>query len=113
MPNGRSGGFLLDKAELKRLIATTAQTAVVGHVLGGSPRPTQSSGAELTALVEQCQLEHVAIEEQDGEDYIIRLSNDPILWIVVGSESPMLAALHECHSRWKTKHPDWKGWIAF
>jgi hypothetical protein len=113
MPNGRSGGFLLDKAELKRLITTMPQTEVVGDVLTGPTLPKPSSGAELTALMEQCQLDLVAVEEQDRQCYVIHVSNDPIIWIVVGSKSPILAALRECHAQWSTKHPDSKDWMAF
>jgi hypothetical protein len=113
MPNGRSGGFLLETADLKHVILNTSQVEVVAHVASGSTRPRPSTAAELVSLVNECQHERVAVEEQDGAAYIIHVSNDPILWILVGSDSPMLAALRERHSQWKTEHPDWKGWIAF
>jgi hypothetical protein len=113
MPNGRSGGFLLDTADLKHVILSTSQAEVVAHVVRGPTRPTPSTAAELVPLVDECQHERVAVEEQDGAAYLIHVSNDPILWILVKSDSPMLAALRAHHSQWKTEHPDWKGWIAF
>jgi hypothetical protein len=113
VPNGRSGGFPLAKAELRRFVTATAQTAVVGHVVADSTYPKPSTAAEFAALVDQCQLHDVAVEEQDRDYYVIHLSNRPILWLMVGSESVLFAPLRECHSRWKSEHPDWKGWLAF
>lgn len=113
MPNGRSGGFPLAKAEFRRLIAATAQTAVVGHVVAESTYPKPSTAGEFAALVDRCRLQDVAVEGQDRDCYVIHLSNRPILWLMIGSESALFALLRECHSRWNSEHPDWKGWLAF
>lgn len=113
MPNGRSGGYLLDTADLKRVIVAGPQVEVVAHVVNGPTRPKPSNAPELASLVDQCQLSRVAVEEQDGVAYVIHISDEPVLWVVVGPESPLLAHLRQLHSQWKTEHPDWEGWIAF
>jgi hypothetical protein len=98
MPNGHSGGFTLDRAELKRLVTTTPQAEVVASVVNMPFRLTPSTGAELARLVDQCQ-ERVLIEEQDYRDYIIHVSDDDpeFIWVLVRPGSPLHPLLRAPH----------------
>ena len=124
MPNGRSGGFVIKTADLKELVKTVSDTAVVGKmVVHPLPRetvpnvpPTIRAGnaAEVTRFFEECPHDRVAVEEQDNKFYIIHLSNEPkLLWLLIGSESPIFPELRQRHAQWATDHPGWKGWVAF
>ncbi len=114
MPNGRSGGFMIETAYLKELVKAVSDTAVVGHMVV-LPLPIRAANAaEVTGFVEECAHERVAVEEQDHKSYIIHLSNEPKLkWLVVGPESPIFLEIQQRHAQWMTEHPDWKGWMAF
>ena len=107
MPNGRSGAFVIETADLKRLVTTGADTAVVGLIDG---RP--ASAAEMARRIEECSRDLVAVEEQHEAFYIIHFRDDPIaVWVSVTSESPMFVELRSRHDRWMAEHPgdEWKG----
>jgi hypothetical protein len=112
MPNGRSGGFPLEKADLVRWIAGIPPTVEIGRVTPGE-RPRSAAVAEVAALLESCPHDRIAAEEQDHAFYIIHLSNQPVVWVIVDSESPLFQNIRQRHLHWKTEHPDWDGWIAF
>jgi hypothetical protein len=117
MPNGRSGGFPIDAADLKRLVSEVADAASIGMLAsaGGSASPglRPIGGAQVLRLVEECRHDRVAVEEQDHSSYIIHLSNEPPVWIFVQPDSPMFGGLKQRHGQWKIEHPDWDGWIGF
>jgi hypothetical protein len=117
MPNGRSGGFPINTADLKRLVSEVSDTAVVGMLTstGGSstPRLRPAVGAEVLRLVEECPHERVAVEEQDHSSYVIHLSNEPMVWVLVQPDSPIFGGLKQRHGQWATEHPNWGGWIGF
>ena len=113
MPNGRSGGFIIETSDLKRLIAAVPPPAVVGRVTtGGSLRDV--TAAETLQQIDQCQLDGVVVEEQDKTFYVIHLSDQPnIIWVTVSPQSSIFGELQQRHSRWATEHPGWKGWMGF
>jgi hypothetical protein len=113
MPNGRSGGFLLDVADLKRVIMASPSGEVIAFVSDDQRRFTALTEFELTPLVDQCLYTPVAVEEQDGSVYVIHLGDELTRWVVVGSESPLQAPLRQLHSQWSAQHPERKEWIAF
>jgi hypothetical protein len=114
MPNGRSGGFLIKTADLKELVKTVSDTAVVGKMLVLHLPFRGANAAEVTRFVEACPDDHVPVEEQDHKSYIIHLSDEPkLLWLVVGSDSPIFLELRLRHTQWMTEHSGWKGWFAF
>jgi hypothetical protein len=117
MPNGRSGGFPIDTADLKRLVSEVADTTSIGMLASpdgsSSPRLRPTVGAEVLRLVEECLQERVAVEEQDHSSYIIHLSNEPVVWVLVKPDSPIFAGLKQRHGQWEIEHPKWDGWIAF
>ena len=112
MPNGRSGGFPLDKADLVRWIAGISPTVEIGRVTTGE-RPQPATAADLAAFLESCPHDRIAAEEQDHTSYVLHLSNKPIVWVMVDSQSPLLHDVRQRHVAWKADHPDWDGWIAF
>jgi hypothetical protein len=113
MPNGRSGGFVIETTDLKQLVTAVSDTAVVGQLTTGL-RPRAASAAEIAQCIEDCPLDRMAVEEQDHTFYIIHFSNDPdIIWVSVNSESPIFAELRLRHARWMTEHPGWNGWMGF
>jgi hypothetical protein len=113
MPNGRSGGFMIEKADLKSLLKTFPNDTVVAKVIERSTlRP--ASALETSRFVDECPHEQIAVEEQDHKFYVIHLSNEPeIIWLMVRSDAPTFPELRQRHLKWATEHPDWNGWIAF
>ena len=112
MPNGRSGGFVIATADLKELVSAVPDTAIVGRLTTGS-RPRTASAAEISRCIEEYPLDRITVEEQDNAFYIIHIRNEPVVWVVVHSESPMFAQLRQRHTQWMVEHPGWNGWIGF
>jgi hypothetical protein len=113
MPNGRSGGFIIETAELKQLVQAVSDDAVVGKLTAGS-QPQTARAVEIAQSLEECRQDRVAVEEQDGMLYVIHISNEPsIIWLFVTSESPIFVELRRRHARWMAEHPGWNGWIEF
>jgi hypothetical protein len=113
MPNGRSGGFVIETADLKQLVTTVSDTAVVGQLTTGL-RPRAASAAEISRCIEECPRDRIAVEEEDKTSYIIHITNEPdIIWLSVNSESPIFVQLRQRHARWMAEHPGWNGWIGF
>jgi hypothetical protein len=109
MPNGHSGGFDLDIADLKRLITSTPQADVVATVINSPFQLTPATRDELAGLVDRCQREQVYIEEQDDAYYLIHISDAPIIWARIRSDSPLLLPLRERHSHWiHERNSRWK-----
>jgi len=116
MPNGRSGGFPIETADLKRLISAASADAPIALVVDDSsgPRTRETDAEEVLRLVEECPFDRVAVEEQDHAFYVIHLRNEPTpIWVVVPSKSPLLPDLKQRHDQWKVENPNWAGWIAF
>lgn len=114
MPNGRSGGFLIAKADLAMLLAALPASTTVGFPVmrrhragetGGSDAPL--SVADTISMVGEFKWPTVWIEEQDHRLYVIHLdhpvemSGEPRAdrWVVVKQESPVFAALRERHEQ--------------
>jgi hypothetical protein len=89
MPNGRSGGSLIQKADLKELINAVPDAAMVGQMFVYSPRIRPVNASEATRFAEQCPDDRVAVEEQDHKAYVIHLADEEskFVWIVIGPES--------------------------
>ncbi len=114
MPNGRSGGFLIEKADLKHLVQALPDATVVAKVIVHSPPIRSADAKEVARLVDECPSDRIAVEEQDHNFYIIHLSYAPKpLWAMVGQEMPIFRELRQRHDRWKSENPDWKAWIGF
>jgi hypothetical protein len=114
MPNGRSGGFVIKTADLKELVKGVSDTAAVGHMVVVSLPIRAANAAEVTRFVEECPHDRVAVEEQDHKGYVIHLSNEPkLIWLLIGSESPIFLEIRQRHAQWMTEHPGWRGWVAF
>ena len=114
MPNGRSGGFVIEKADLKQIIKAFPDPTIVGKMRAYSSALRPADALEVARLVNECPNDRIAVEEQDHAFYIIHLSNKPeIIWVMVGAETPLFPELRQRHARWTTAHPEWKGWIAF
>jgi hypothetical protein len=114
MPNGRSGGFVIEKADLKNLVKTIPDATVIARILSSSAEPRPLDAVETSRLVGECLNDRIAVEEQHHDCYIIHLTNEPEnIWLMVGPMAPIFLELRERHRRWTTEHPDWHGWIAF
>ena len=113
MPNGRSGGFLLETTDLKQLVADSAQVQSIAILIDGGPPLRPATASDLLPLIDGVTSKRVAVEEQDHCSYVIHLSNEPVLWIFVKTDSPLLEPLRQHHTRWSWTHPLWRGWIAF
>jgi hypothetical protein len=113
MPNGRSGGFVLERADLKQLVQAVSQDAVVGKIaIRFELQP--ASAAEIARCIDECSEDRVAVEEQDHAFYIVHIGKQPVgTWLSVTSESAIFAELRRHHTQWMSEHPGWDGWIAF
>lgn len=107
MPNGHSGGFLIETAALTRLLRTVPGTAPIGKLAGGSePRLRFVTATEALRLVEESPKAHLAVEEQAHSFYIIHVRDEPALvWVSVKSDSPIFAAPALQQSQGKLEHP--------
>jgi hypothetical protein len=121
MPNGRCGGFIIETADLKRLVQALSNDAVVGRVSTGG-RLQATRAVEMVRLIEECPDIRVNVEDQDHELYLIHLIDDyehrsddelKIVWVGVPSESPIFLDLRRRHEQWMAEHPGWDGWMAF
>ncbi|MGA2420379.1 MAG: hypothetical protein ABSG69_09865 [Candidatus Acidiferrum sp.] len=112
MPNGRSGGFMMNATEWKVLAEVVAEQTMIGKICdGGAIRAVTL--ADVIRLIETSSRERLTVEEQHHDSYIVHINNEPqILWIVVGPESPIFPELQKLHARWMAEHPGWNGWIA-
>ena len=118
MPNGRSGGFVIETADLRRLLEALTGNEVVGHLLTGSkphrPRRQAARVDEITRVIENCPHSRIAVEEQDYTFYIVHVSNEPeLVWVLISSESALFTELRRRHAEWVAEHPGWDGWIGF
>jgi hypothetical protein len=75
MPNGRSGGFVIETVDLRELVKAVSDTTVVGQAFVNSLPPRLVSSSEVSRLVEECRHDRIAVEEQDNAAYVIHLSN--------------------------------------
>lgn len=112
MPNGRSGGFLIETADLKQLVQGISAGAVVGQVFTGS-KMQDTLAQDLVRLIKQCPHDPIAVEEQDHAAYVIHFSNSPTMnWVTVTSTSPIFMELRGRHVQWVAEHPGWNGWMG-
>jgi hypothetical protein len=112
MPNGRSGGFIIEKTDLAGLVNAMPDSTGLTVAFGGNwPRPTDAS--EVVRLLESYPSDRLAVEKQDHGWYIIHVSNQPVIWVTVFPESPIFPEMCERHKQWTTANPGWNGWIAF
>jgi hypothetical protein len=106
MPNGHSGGFPIDTADLKQLLSAVADTAPIGMLADGSSALRPADAAKVLQLVEAFPKERLAVEEQDYSFYIIHIRDEPTaLWVSVRADSPVFAGLKQQHAQWKLHHP--------
>lgn len=113
MPNGRTGGFMMNAAEWKVLAEVVPEQTTIGKIFdGGAVRAVTL--ADVIRFIEASSRERLAVEEQDHNSYIVHINNEPeILWIVVGLESPIFPEIQRLHARWMAEHPGWNAWRAF
>jgi hypothetical protein len=117
VPNGRSGGFLIDRAELARLLEALPAMCEVGvpvisayRARSSGVQPMHLSAAGMVAMLSAVEWNNVWIEEQDHHDYVIHLDQpvdkvdrlDGDKWIIVGPDSPLFIKLREVHARHRT-----------
>ncbi len=101
---------MLKTADLKELVKTVPDTALVGKKVAHLLPIRAANAAEVTRLVEECPHDRVEVEEQDQKFYVIHFSNEPkILWLVIGPESPIFPEIRQRHAQWATEHPGRKG----
>ena len=112
MPNGRSGGFVIEKTALAGLFKAMLESTGVTVAFGGS-RPRPIDALEIVTLIERCPNDRLAVEEQDHTWRIIHVSNEPVIWITVLPQSQIFPEIRERHKDWTAANPGWNGWIAF
>ena len=116
MPNGRSGGFPIETADLKGLISAASAAGPIAMLVDDSsgPKPRATDAKEMLRVANEYPHERVAVEEQDHACYVIHFRNEPTpIWVVVFSESPLFGGLKQRHAQWKLDHPNWPGWLEY
>jgi hypothetical protein len=120
MPNGRSGGFVIETADLEQLVQAVSSNGAIGKLLTSDLHQRQELGLqpvqaeEIARLIEECPHRRFDVEEQDHAYYIVHISNEPNrVWVVISSQSPMFLELRDRHEQWMTDHPGWNGWMGF
>ena len=113
MPNGRSGGFIIEKTALEQLVKAIPEPIGATVAMGDNPRPRPTDTSEMVKLLERCPNDRLAVEEQDHRWYIIHISNKPIIWVTVRPGSQVYREIRELHKQWATANPGWNEWMAF
>lgn len=100
MPNGHTGGFVISRDELKQVLLTVSDTAIVGQrvVAGRGARLQPVSAAEAIRLVEELAYQAVNVEEQDGTFYIVHIGETYDTLMQVTSTSPIFLGLRQRHT---------------
>jgi hypothetical protein len=95
MPNGRSGGFRIPVAQIRKLLQGLPGESRVGN--RGAKSVTV---AELAQRVDRHREEDLPVEEQDHKWYIVHFGAEPKGWIVIGEDSPLYVGLRSRHAEW-------------
>jgi hypothetical protein len=112
VPNGRSGGFIISKADLKQLLDALSDSAA--KVIAHPPPSDPADVLEMVRRVGECPNDHIAVEEQHHASYVIHLTNEPEpIWVSVLPDTPLFQELRQRHKQWELEHPNWTGWVAF
>jgi hypothetical protein len=91
VPNGRSGGFIIETIALARLVKAMPEALGATVTFGENPRPRPIHASEMVWLLEKSPNDRLAVEEQDHSWYIVHINNEPeIIW---DNDSPKVAAL--------------------
>jgi hypothetical protein len=105
MPNGRSGGFVIETADLKQLVQAISGETVVGKLFTMVLKEQPACAEEVLRLIDECRKDRLAVEEQDHAFYVIHFSDERnIKWLLLNSTSPMFAELRSRHARWLDEH---------
>lgn len=94
MPNGRSGGFVIKRKELKSLLKGFDNSTIIGSTFKGLTPVT--ANAAINLLKYPWRWGPIGIEEQDHKFYILHLSE----WFSVDASSPLYTLLREYHINW-------------
>ena len=114
MPNGRSGGFLVQRDQLRQTLEALPGDVTVGTMRDAARRPAGVTSAQLVSLLDMPGPPLVAVEEQDHVFYVIHVQRDPEwVWVMVPGSSRLLPELRQLHEAWRKEHPDDKSWMAF
>jgi hypothetical protein len=100
MPNGRSGGFLISRADLEQLLRDVPSDAEIGKTL--SSRVTT---AEFIRMLRKQRKNEIVIEEQDNAWYIVHLGVHLSAWITVDESSLVHSSFRKCHAQWVRARP--------
>jgi hypothetical protein len=107
MPNGRSGGFGLNKSTLEHILRAVPADTTIGTSIG----LTEVDVSALLRMVIGYPGDVIAIEEQDYRWYIVHLepvdteSPNIAKWITVSSESPLFKDLRREHLKFEAEKP--------
>ena len=122
MPNGRSGGFLIQKTDLQQLLKEVPGHANVGLAITGpvdlrslSPPWSDMDAVQLMSLAAAFPGRKVWVEEQHATEYVLHLddeveqpgASDTTKWVVIPPDSPLFGALRRCHLR----EQRWWAWL--
>jgi hypothetical protein len=103
MPNGRSGGFIIDEVDLRQLLAAAPIDTPVG-LLADEESSTRKrvDALELLDLLGQHARKRYTVEEQDHAFYVIHLREIPtFVYLSVTKDSPISSGLAQRHAQSK------------
>ena len=106
MPNGRSGGFVIERTDLKNLVRTFPDETIVARIYTSIAALRPGGALEADRLVDECTSDRIAVEEQDHVARVIHLRNEPeIIWLSVSAKDPIFSELRQRHRQRTTEHP--------
>jgi hypothetical protein len=101
------GGFIIETADLKQLIAALTGNAVVGQLFTGATA-RESHVSEILPMLDKWKRRRLAVEQQDHERYLIQAGTGiqgTITWIGISPDSPLFVELRRRHAQWNVEHP--------
>ena len=108
MPNGRSGCLFLNKAEFAGWLSGFVANEIIGLCLPSPKvgRLREVSVETVVGMLATYPGDRIAVEEQDGDEYIIHLDyplgvepSDFERWILVRPKSPLFQELRRQHNQ--------------
>jgi hypothetical protein len=96
VPNGRSGGFAIERNDLVQLLLSVPPVTVIGAWF---TRLGPVSAEEANHALKNNPAKSLGVEEQDHSDYIIHVGGTDT-WIVVTPETPLYTELRHHHKLW-------------
>lgn len=103
MPNGRTGQFRWDKAQLLACAEHLDNEKIIGQRFENLSVPNKDTGvsvADWNKEISECPETEIFVEEQHHDTYFVHCHEKHELWICVDNTSPLYPRLRSLHEQW-------------